>query len=89
MNNQSGFQRLPAVLDRVPFSKSSLYAMVAAGLFPRPHRIGARAVAWLQADVDGWIKERSKGPSPVPASPRPPTGARPKHAATAADQQSA
>ncbi|WP_207231680.1 AlpA family phage regulatory protein [Edaphobacter modestus] len=31
----------------MPYSKSTIYAMVANGLFPVPHRLGARAVGWL------------------------------------------
>jgi prophage regulatory protein len=47
-----GFLRLPDVQQRVPYSKSSIYSMVAAGSFPAPHRLGARAVGWLEAEVD-------------------------------------
>ena len=39
-------------------SRSSLYAMMAAGEFPRPIRIGKRAVAWSQSSVEEWLKTR-------------------------------
>ena len=39
-------------------SRSSLYAMMDAGDFPRPIRIGKRAVAWPQSAVEAWLSER-------------------------------
>ena len=65
------FLRMPAVQRRVPFCKSSIYAMVAAGQFPAPHRLGARASAWLEHEIDEWIASRATGAPPIPAAPRP------------------
>ncbi|MFA7656625.1 helix-turn-helix transcriptional regulator [Acidithiobacillus thiooxidans] len=50
--------RLPAVLERVGASKTTLYAQVKAGTFPAPVKIGQRAVAWKRSDVDAWISSR-------------------------------
>lgn len=41
-------------------SRSSIYAMIADGTFPKQHRIGRRAVAWLKSDIDDWIEQRVK-----------------------------
>jgi prophage regulatory protein len=35
--------------------KSSLHNMARAGSFPAPLKLGARAVAWREADVAEWI----------------------------------
>ncbi len=35
--------------------KSSLHNMARAGAFPAPLKLGARAVAWRESDVDEWI----------------------------------
>lgn len=35
-------------------SKSTLYEQMAAGRFPRPVRIGARAVRWCASDIEEW-----------------------------------
>jgi prophage regulatory protein len=66
------FLRLPAVQKKVPYSKSSIYTMVAAGQFPAPHRLGARAVGWLEHEVDSWIEDRATTEPAIPAAPRPP-----------------
>jgi len=36
--------------------KSSLHNMARAGSFPAPLKLGARAVAWREADVQDWIE---------------------------------
>ena len=35
--------------------KGSLYAKIKDGDFPKPIKLGMRAVAWLEADIAGWI----------------------------------
>jgi prophage regulatory protein len=51
--------RLRAVEDWTGLSRAVIYRMMKAGEFPRPIQLtGARAVAWLSEDVDGWIKTR-------------------------------
>lgn len=58
--------RLPAVIERVGLSRSAIYARMAKGQFPRPLRIGARAVGWLEADIDEWLATRPRGGSDRP-----------------------
>lgn len=52
------FLRLAEVQRRVPYSRSAIYAKVASGEFPQPFNLGARAVAWLESDIDKWIASR-------------------------------
>lgn len=52
------FLRLPEVSRRVGFSKSRLYALISKGQFPQPIRIGQRASAWLESEIDAWIAAR-------------------------------
>ena len=47
--------KLPAVLTRVGFSRAKIYALIKQGAFPAPISLGARAVAWLDHEVDDWI----------------------------------
>lgn len=46
--------KLPAVMNETALGRSSIYAMVAAGRFPSPVRIGMRGVAWRSEDIDAW-----------------------------------
>ncbi|MGA2897233.1 MAG: AlpA family transcriptional regulator [Acidobacteriaceae bacterium] len=50
--------RLPQVKIRVGLSRSSIYLAVSQGKFPRPVSLGARAVGWLEAEVDTWLSQR-------------------------------
>ena len=52
------FLRLPEVKSRTGVSRSSIYLFVQNGTFPRPVRIGGRAVAWLETEIDEWIEAR-------------------------------
>ena len=53
--NTSRLLRLPQVLARFPVGRSSWYAGIAAGLYPRPVRIGKRSVAWREEEVTALI----------------------------------
>ncbi len=50
--------RMPDVKERTGLSSSTIYAMMADGRFPRPIRIGKRAVGWPSDVVDGWLLDR-------------------------------
>lgn len=42
-------------------SRSSIYDGIVAGTFPKPVKIGARAVAWPESVIRNWIAERMEG----------------------------
>lgn len=50
--------RLPAVKDRTGLSRSTIYLRVAVGTFPRPVSLGARAIGWIESEIEAWISER-------------------------------
>ncbi len=50
--------RIAEVIMRVPYSRSTIYAKVKRGEFPKPISMGSRAVAWLESDVESWIRDR-------------------------------
>lgn len=43
---------------RCGFKRAHLYKLIRDGKFPRPIRIGVRAVGWNSLDIDRWIAER-------------------------------
>jgi prophage regulatory protein len=47
--------RIKEVSKRCSLSRSSIYAMAAKGIFPNKVSIGARAVGWVESDIDEWI----------------------------------
>jgi len=64
--------RLPQVMQRTGYSRSSLYALISKGEFPAPCPLGARAVAWPSNEIDDWIAQRiAKRHKPAPMDERP------------------
>ena len=57
-NPPTRFLRLPEVLERTGLSRSTIYVRLAAGRFPQPVSLGGRAVGWIEAEVDEWVRER-------------------------------
>ena len=52
--------RLPAVLATVGVSKGRIYAWMAEGKFPRPVRLGVRAVGWRKSEINEWLESRPR-----------------------------
>ena len=50
--------RIPVVKARTGLSRSTIYLRVADGSFPRPVSLGARAVGWVESDVEDWISRK-------------------------------
>ena len=43
--------------ERLKLSRSSIYAMMAEGEFPKPIRLGRRALGWLSDDIEKWLQD--------------------------------
>jgi len=50
--------RLPAVKLRTGLSRSSIYLGIAKGVFHKPVSFGARAVGWVESEVDDGLHGR-------------------------------
>lgn len=50
--------RLPETLKKTGLSRTRLYEAVACGTFPQPAKVGRRAVAWSEDEVNAWIAAR-------------------------------
>jgi len=50
--------RLPIVKARTGLSRSTIYLQAAEGKFPKPLSLGARAVGWLESDIEAWLASR-------------------------------
>jgi prophage regulatory protein len=52
------FLRVRKVTEMVGFSKTTLYARVRNGTFPKPIVIGPQTVAFLESDVLEWMQRQ-------------------------------
>lgn len=48
---ETGFIRLPAVLNLVPVSRSTWWAGVSSGRFPKSYKLGPKTTAWKAEDI--------------------------------------
>jgi prophage regulatory protein len=64
--------RLKATEQKTGLKCASIYERMAAGTFPRPVKLGERAVGWIEHELDEWLAARiadrdqavMPGPSP-------------------------
>ncbi len=52
--------RLEEVKKLVGLSRSTLYARIAEGNFPKQVSLGGRLVGWHESDVLAWIESRTQ-----------------------------
>lgn len=58
LHDPVSFLAEPDVELRTGLSRSTLYAMMAEGDFPRPVRLGKRAVGWTETAIVQWLDSR-------------------------------
>ncbi|GMV00400.1 MAG: AlpA family transcriptional regulator [Burkholderiaceae bacterium] len=50
--------RLDEVCAKIGLRKTAVYQMAADGEMPSQVRIGARAVGWVEREIDAWLAQR-------------------------------
>lgn len=51
--------RVNDLIETLGMSRPHIYQLVKRGEFPRPIKLGARAVAWPAQAIEAWIAERA------------------------------
>ncbi len=76
-NRSKTFIRIREVMDRSGLSRSTIYQKIQDGTFPKQVILGegARAVGWIESEVDAWVTEqiqtsRLDAIAVMPASPQ-------------------
>ena len=52
---QINILRLKQVQGRTGLSRSTIYDRMGKGTFPRSINLGARAVGWLESEINAWL----------------------------------
>ncbi|HFY0602177.1 TPA: helix-turn-helix transcriptional regulator [Legionella pneumophila] len=50
--------RLETVKKRTGISRSNIYKLMSESLFPKSISLGARAVGWIESEINEWIEQR-------------------------------
>ena len=58
---ETGFLRIWDVLRYIPVARSSWWAGVKSGRFPKPVKLGARTTVWRVEDIRALIEKASGG----------------------------
>ena len=53
---QEQLLRMPFVVKKTGLSRSSIYNLMKKDLFPRPVKVGRRAVAWHEEKINEFIR---------------------------------
>jgi prophage regulatory protein len=63
---------LPSVKSKTGLGRSTIYVLISRGEFPKPISLGARAVGFLEHEIDAWVSarvEQSRGRKVEVAAP--------------------
>lgn len=58
-NNEIKFYRLSQLKKKLSVSRSSIWAWVKQGEFPKPIKLGKNCTAWNAEDIQAWIEKRT------------------------------
>lgn len=50
--------RRKQVQARTGLSRSTIYARISQGTFPKPICLGARAVGWIESELNDWLSSQ-------------------------------
>ena len=50
--------RREAVTEKTGLERSAIYQRMALGTFPKQVKLSAKAVGWLESEVDAWIASK-------------------------------
>jgi len=50
--------RIQSVISITGLPRSTIYAYIKKGLFPKSIKLGERSVGWLEEDIESWIKSK-------------------------------
>lgn len=57
--------KLREVMKRTSLGKNLIYTLMKTGDFPQSIKLSARRQAWIESEVDQWMKEKFKESRPM------------------------
>ena len=64
--SQERIIRLPQVKAFTGLGRTSIYAGMKDGTFPKSILLGAKSVGWVESEINAWIAERISASRPRP-----------------------
>lgn len=61
VHSEKRILRLPQVIEKTGYRRSSIYNFMEQGTFPAARKLGPRAVGWDAQEIDEWIQKKLDG----------------------------
>jgi len=58
MTERKRFIRIQEVIERTGLCKAWIYRLISRNEFPAQIKLGERAIAFIESDIDEWIEEK-------------------------------
>jgi len=58
MSTSQNIIRLPATIKKTGLSRSAIYAQIQLGLFPKQVKLSARAIGFIESEIDQWLTDK-------------------------------
>ena len=52
--------RFKELRKSIPLGRTTIWRMMREGRFPQSRRVGKMAAAWLESEVEEWIRQRAE-----------------------------
>ena len=52
--------RFPEVRAKVGLSRTSIWRLERAGLFPKRRRLSSNTVFWIESEIEDWLRSRGE-----------------------------
>ncbi|UVT20108.1 MAG: AlpA family phage regulatory protein [Nitrospira sp.] len=60
ISNHSAVLRIKDIQRLISLSRSAIYSRLSDLDFPRPIKLGPRAIGWLKSDIEAWLAGRPR-----------------------------
>jgi prophage regulatory protein len=51
--------RLPQAISKTGLSRSTIYALIQRGEFPKQVKLSIRSIGFIESEIDQWISDRA------------------------------
>ena len=58
LHQSDRFLCLPEVIAQTGVSRSTIYAWIDKGVFPKQVSLGARSASWLESEINEWMNQK-------------------------------
>lgn len=58
---ENDYIKQPELLEKLPFSRQTLYRKIKDGTFPKPIRFNPKVIVWKKETIEKWFSKNVEG----------------------------